>query len=100
MKTHAGRRAAKIKKQSVAVNNDERRWFEKCGLGALARLEFNEPQDHFAVALTGAAHGRETVDDGRLDPDQPVPLRVQLRLKSNRTRGGGGDGDADHWRID
>src|SRR5208282_1324794 len=39
----------------------------------------------------GPANGRKTVDDGRLDPDQALALRVQLGLVADaaeRERGG------------
>jgi hypothetical protein len=40
----------------------------------LPRLGLDQPQDDVAVALAGAAEGREAVGDVRLDPDQPLAL--------------------------
>jgi hypothetical protein len=69
------------------------------------RLDLDQPQDDVGIALAGAAHGGEFVDDGRLQPNEPLALRVELRLVADRAEGecggdrvegGGGDGDADH----
>ena len=38
------------------------------------RFHLDQPQDDIAVQLAGATHGRETVDDGRLEPDQALAL--------------------------
>jgi hypothetical protein len=37
-------------------------------------------QDDVAIVLAEPAHGRETVDGGRLDADQALALRVRLAL--------------------
>jgi hypothetical protein len=40
-----------------------------------------------------AAQGAQAVDDGSLDPDQPLALSVELRLIADAAeRQGGGDG--------
>jgi hypothetical protein len=48
-------------------------------LGPLSGLQFHKPEDDIGVGLARPAHGPETVDDGRLDPNQPLALRVRLR---------------------
>src|SRR5271165_190311 len=72
------------------------------------RLQMSETQDHVAVALPVPTHGRQTVEDGRLEPDKPFALRVQFGLVAHaaelerggdRLEGGGRDGDADHSGI-
>ncbi len=42
------------------------------GLTPAFRLDLDEPQDDVAVALAGPAHGPESLEDGRLDPDQAL----------------------------
>ena len=80
MKTHAGRRAPKIKKQSVAVNNDERRWFEKCGLSAARRMVRGlkvRPKPRIDAEMAAEANGRIGGDVAALATD---PTRNADRL--------------------
>jgi hypothetical protein len=69
-----------------------------------AHLHLHQPQDDVGIALAGAAQGSQLVDDGGLDPDQPLAPGVWLRLtadgaererRGDRLEGGLGDGDAD-----
>jgi hypothetical protein len=39
----------------------------------VACLQFDEPQDDFALALAGPAHGPHAVDHSRLDLDEAPP---------------------------
>jgi hypothetical protein len=41
------------------------------GHAVSGRLRRNEPEDDVAVALAGPTHGPQTVEDGRLDVDEP-----------------------------
>jgi hypothetical protein len=47
-----------------------------------------KPQDHVAVALAGAAEGREAIGDGRLEPDQAF-APSQRRLTSGTAQAAG-----------
>ncbi len=71
---------------------------------AFARLQSSKTQDHNAIVLSRPAHGRQAIDDGRLDVDEAL---AALSLHGPRGRalgqrradgfiGGGRDGDADH----
>jgi hypothetical protein len=59
-----------------------------------AHFDLDEPQGGVAVALAGPAHGRQAVDDGRLDLDQPLALRGESssgELSESRAIGEEGD---------
>ena len=93
MKTHAGRRAPKIKKQSVAVNNDERRWFEKCGLVAWIQMQV----EHERVILiyrhrSGGGIWKDEVPRAlRTNAVQFGRLASLVHLPGGRLRPAGGD---------
>ena len=55
----------------------------KDGLCSALGLQLDEPEDHDAVALAGPAQRSRAVDDGRLEPDQMLALRVALRLEAD-----------------
>jgi hypothetical protein len=55
-------------------------------LCCVACLQFDEPQDDFAVALTGLAHGPHAVNDRRLDLDEALPA-IALHGPPCRARG-------------
>jgi len=64
-------------------------------------LDLDEPQDDVAVAFAGPAHGPELVDDGRLQPDQPLALiedhEADREGRGDRLEGGLRDSETDHW---
>ena len=75
-----GSSAGKTKSRRGATQGADASTAPPQPLGLLSRVQLDEPQDHVAVAFGRAAHGRETVDNGRLKPDQPFALHVCLRF--------------------
>jgi hypothetical protein len=52
-----------------------------------------QPKNDVAVVLARPAHGREAVDNDRIEPNEALALRVSLRLDGHgaeRERTGGG----------
>ncbi|MGO9544442.1 MAG: hypothetical protein ACLPPF_06565 [Rhodomicrobium sp.] len=54
-----------------------------------ARLSLDQPQDHVAVGLAGAARSGEPVDDGRVEPYLALALGVGLSLEADAAQPAG-----------
>jgi hypothetical protein len=50
----------------------------------LERVVRRQPNDHVAVALAGAAHEVQPVEDPLVEPNLPLALGVDLRLDGDR----------------
>ena len=54
---------------------------QRGGLRAHFRFELDKPQDNVAQALVGPAHRRQSIHNGRLDPDQTLAFRSTFGSK-------------------
>jgi hypothetical protein len=48
------------------------------------RLDLDQPQDHVAVALAGAAHEAQSVERPIVEPNLPLALFIGLGLDRDR----------------
>jgi hypothetical protein len=85
-------RGASSPAPSAAPRRSERASLWRQPHAHLRPLQVDEPQDDFAVALAGSAHGPHAVDHRRLDLDEalaPIALSEPLRCALGQCRGDG-----------